>query len=83
MVFVVADQVSRRGHDLAVHLDTLCPTSLLDVTDCVTIVPADFAAPAELREPEIVLGIDFGEAVLRQRDPTVRAVGVLVHRQGR
>lgn len=83
VVDVIADQVSRRVHDLAVHLDPLCPASLLDVPDRITAVLSGLAAPAELREPDVVLGIDLGEAVLGEREPTIRAVGVLVHRQGR
>lgn len=83
VILVVADQVVGRVHDQAVHVDALPFASDANVTHGVAIVHVHLAAPAELREPDVVLRIDLGEPALGQRDLAVGAEGVREDGQAR
>ena len=78
VVDVVADEVGGRVHDQAVHVDAFGFAADLDRAHGVARVHVMLAAPAELREPEVVLRIDLGELALGQGDLAVVAevVGV-------
>lgn len=81
VVDVVADHVVGSIHDLAVHVNPFGPAVILDMPDRVAPVPPDLAAPAELREPDVVGRIDLRHPVLRQRDLAVGAEHVHADRQ--
>ena len=81
VVDVVADQAVGRVHDLAVHVNPLGAAVDLDGAHGVDRVRADLGAPAELRQPDVVLGIDLREPALAQRDAAVIAELVVVDGQ--
>jgi len=81
VVDVVADHAGRRVHQKAVQVDALGPALYLDRPHGIDRILVDFAVPAELRQPDIVLRIDLDEQALGQRDLTVVAEAVGVDRQ--
>ena len=81
MIDVVADEVRRGVHNESVHEDSFRAAGPGDVSDGVDCVFIYLAVPSELREPDVVLGVDFCEAALGKVDFAVVAEAVGIYRQ--
>jgi len=80
VIDVVADEVRRGAGNDAVHKDTLGAAVDGDGSNGINGIRIGLAVPAELREPDVVLGVDLCVTALCEWDFAVIAEAVGINR---